>query len=310
MDMLLQSAGDSFPSRVAITLLLRVRRLLIAMGDPPIVYRLGSAELRMPLSHELPFHKKAFPEYSASLGRIGAAVHAKYPAMTCVDIGANIGDSLAILRESAVYPVLCIDGSDRYFPYLMQNVTGRYEKVVLEQTFLGAASESVHAEVQAAHGTERLSIGGPGATLQISTLSEVLERHTDFSSPKLIKLDTDGMDIAILLASMQLISATRAVLFFEYDPYLSSLMNVDAFEIFDALRRIGYRRMLVYENTGDLLLTAGFDQPGLLMELHGFYSGRHGTRYADICAFHGEDEDVWEAMRQRELSHFSMARRA
>jgi hypothetical protein len=63
------------------------------------------------------------------------------------------------------------------------------------------------------------------------------------------------------------------VLFFEYDPHLGATPDV-----FERLREIGYRRMDVYENTGELVQTV--ELPG---DIHDEYVGHGGVRYADVC---------------------------
>src|SRR5882672_7993645 len=62
-----------------------VRRALIAARnvlrtkDPLVQYRIGSFNLWLPSSHNLPYFQKAFPDYSMNIGRIGSKVAQKYP---------------------------------------------------------------------------------------------------------------------------------------------------------------------------------------------------------------------------------------
>ena len=128
------------------------------------------------------------------------------------------------------------------------------------------------------------------------------------TSPKLIKVDTDGMDCEILMSSAVLLGQARPVLFFEYDPYLTQLAGPKAQEVFPFLLSLGYRRMLVYENTGDFLITADLDDHRLMGELHDFYLGRKSIRYADVCVFHANDLDLCDDIRRSELKYFNGVR--
>jgi hypothetical protein len=79
--------------------------------------------------------------------------------------------------------------------------------------------------------------------------------------------------VPIVLANLELLERTKPVLFFEYDPHLGATPDV-----FERLREIGYRRMDVYENTGEL--AARVELPG---DIHETYVGHGGARYADVC---------------------------
>jgi len=289
--------------RLAVWLLLKWwRRRLSRLGDPLVRYRLGGTDLLIPVSHELPEHRAAYPQYSANLGRIGRLVSQKYDGLVCVDIGANVGDSLAILREQASFPILCVEGNPRYFELLRRNVS---RDVALDQAYVGNTSGSVTVDVIESSGTARLVEVREGTKVQMSTLADVLARHPQFARPKLLKIDTDGMDSLILLGAAEMLADVRPVVFFEFDPD-SSIGDGD---LFATLRAAGYERVIVYENTGEYLLTATLDDLPLLADLTAFYSGRRSARYADMCVFHGEDRDLCAAIRQSEIAFFAELRR-
>ena len=102
-------------------LLLRSRMYLITYGDPLVRYELDGHTLWLPISHELPLYRSDLPEYSRNVGRIAACVAEQYADFTLVDIGANIGDTLAVVRSFRHFPVLCVEGEDRFFSILKLN---------------------------------------------------------------------------------------------------------------------------------------------------------------------------------------------
>src|SRR6266545_3066092 len=65
------------------------------LGDPVITYEIGAGRLSIPLSHDLPLHRAAYPQYSSNLARIAASVAAFSDDFVVIDVGANVGDSLA-----------------------------------------------------------------------------------------------------------------------------------------------------------------------------------------------------------------------
>ena len=237
-------------------------------------FRIGAADLALPLSHELPFYRTDHSLYGEAVGRIAAALGGPV-----VDIGANVGDTAAIVRAHSDVPVLCIEGDDVFFALLERNGE-QLGDLELERAFVaGSESPTGSGGVERARGTARL-VGGSVAT---KPLAAILDEHPRFALPALIKLDTDGMDVPIVLSNLDLIERLRPVLFFEYDPYLGATPDV-----FVGLRQKRYERALVYENTGERRETVELADAARIAALHEEYSGHRGARYLDVCVLPGE----------------------
>jgi FkbM family methyltransferase len=262
--------GDptSTHGRARLKAAIEARKALVRLGDPTVKYAVGSIPLELPLSHPLPFFRHDHPRYDAAIGRIAAVV-----AGPVVDVGANVGDTAASIRGLSGVPVLCIEGDERFYALLERNAPA-LEPVELERAFVEAPQRG---RVERGDGTARIVPGD--AELPSKPLARVLEEHPRFAHPALLKIDTDGMDVPILLANLDLLDRVRPVLFFEYDPDAGALP-----EIFERLRELGYERMLVYENTGEPAGAGPIDPWP-----HEAYSGFGGARYADVCAFHRDD---------------------
>jgi FkbM family methyltransferase len=241
---------------------IEARKALVRLGDPIVRHRIGAIDLELPLSHQLPFYRHDHPEYDRPLARVardlGGAV---------VDVGANVGDTAAAIREASDVPILCIEGDDRFFALLSRNAT-RLGDVELEHAFVDAPAR---ATVRRGAGTARLEPGT--GEVRTKALSEVIDDHPRFSRPALLKLDTDGMDLVILRANVDFLARARPVVFFEYDPHLGAEPT-----IFQLLRDAGYRRAEWFENTGTIARTVE-----LPAHLHERYVGHGGARYADVC---------------------------
>lgn len=96
-----------------------LRGTLAAVADPPVRFELEGMSLLLPLSHDLPRLRGQFPLYSDNLRRLAAAAAAKYADLVVVDIGANVGDSVALVRAAAPdAPILCVEGDPRYLEFL------------------------------------------------------------------------------------------------------------------------------------------------------------------------------------------------
>lgn len=298
IDALVSAPRSGRPQRILSALLRQGRDLLLRVGDPIVSYEVAGRRLALPLSHELPFVRKMHPAYASNAGRIAKAVVRKYPELRAVDIGANVGDTVAIWREQAAFPILCIEGAGNFFTLLAKN-TVPLDDVTITKVFLASHTGTILASVALGHGTGRLE-PSPDAPHEVETirLSDLLDLHRAFKAPKLLKVDTDGMDAEILMAETELLARARPVVLFEYDPRLAKSIGSDARRIFPTLAQVGYRMALVYDNTGEYLVSASLADDQLLDDLHVF--SRHG-RYLDVCAFHEEDVDIFEVLREDEL---------
>jgi FkbM family methyltransferase len=248
--------------RVQLKAAIGARRLLVRLGDPTVRYRVGAVELELPLSHELPFYQRDHPRYDRQLGAIAAELGGPV-----VDVGANVGDSAAAIRAASDVPILCIEGDHAFFALLERNAR-TIGGVELERALVeGPARGRLERGAGTAH------VVGGDEPLPSKPLAQILEEHPVFARPALIKLDTDGMDVSILLANLALLEDLRPVLFFEYDPHLGADPA-----IFARLQEAGYATADWYEHTGEHVTIIE-----LPAHLHEEYVGYGGARYADVC---------------------------
>ncbi|MHB1417598.1 MAG: FkbM family methyltransferase [Chloroflexota bacterium] len=309
VEVILNSPRRGLISHLKVRVAEGIRQALVKLCDPLIGYELEGTAIKLPLSHNLPMYRRSFPQYSANIGRIARAVKEKYPQLTVVDVGANVGDTAAILQAAGGLSILCIEGDTRFASILAHNAKRMGHHIVIETCFVGAFSGEMRGQVCVQAGTAHLmAVSSLQTTLRLETLTSILLRHPDFAHAKLVKVDTDGMDTAILCQDPSLLQSLRPVVFFEYDPFFFHKFGFDGFTVFETLRRAGYASALFYDNTGDYLLAANLDDRQLLEDIDGYYTGRSGKRYCDICAFHSEDEDLSQSIRMTELSFFRAQR--
>ncbi len=293
LDALLATPVSGSMNRALYRILRGIRRLRLLWSDPLVSFSLGAFKLKLPLSHELPFYRRSFPTYAINLGRITRHVSRKYPDLTVIDVGANVGDSVAILRHNGLPPILCVEGEPRFFQLLTEN-TRHLEDLELEQTFVGANGDQF-GSIYSHHGNAEVRLGLAPGTAKLCTLSEVIARHPRFSGAKLLKLDAEGFDCRIIASENELLRRTRPVLFFEYYPTCCELTGQAAFPVFSQLAALGYSNLLIYENQGRYSKALELGQTGALTELHESLVKVSG--YFDVVAFHAEDSDIAEELQ-------------
>ncbi|HTG30467.1 MAG TPA: FkbM family methyltransferase [Methylomirabilota bacterium] len=252
--------------------------------------------MRLPLSHELPFYRRKFPHYASNLGKVSFHARRKYPDLTMIDIGANIGDSVAIAHSYSDHPVLCLEGEPRFFQLLKEN-TGNLPAVEIEQTFIGAPGDHV-GSIDVRSGNAQVLLGPTPGQSTICTLTEALARHPRFASAKLLKIDAEGFDCRIIASETKLLKANKPIVFFEYYPKCSELVGQKAFRVFSTLSSLGYSMILIYQNVGSYLMSLTLDQVDALEDLHHFISNQGG--FCDVVAFHTEDLEIAINLRAAE----------
>lgn len=247
--------------------------------------------------------------YDIALGEIARIIGKKYPAFTAIDIGANIGDTAALINKYEPVPVLCIEGNPGFLGPLKSNAPRIGRHIDIEESFIGSDGSFVQlAQIDEKNGTASLTgtqrTGTQGISVPMKSLETIISAHPEFADTRLIKLDTDGLDFQILLESIKPIQRIKPILYFEYDTKFSGNGEADALQAVNKLFSIGYKKFLVYDNYGNYLITAS--EPERFAELNAYLRSnkKHGwaVYYFDICAFTDNDADLFEAIHAFEMS--------
>lgn len=262
----------------------------------------------MPLSHDLPIILAAWPHYSQNLVRLASMTVATRHDVTIVDIGANIGDTAALMRGAVAAPILCVEGDELFLDLLHHNVRRLHDVEVEEAYVATAADDTARARtVQRRAGTATLvpSASGPTPARPGRPLPEILGSHARFSSPGLVKIDTDGADPRIIVANRELLSRTRPVVFFEFAPlWAAKTGDTNPYRALAALAEAGYEGALVYGNTGELLLVTKVTEPHVWKDLGRFTMAHGKGQYYDVAAFHSDDTELFEQAGAAERKFF------
>jgi FkbM family methyltransferase len=288
-------------------LLKAVRSLLLPL-NLDIVYRIGGSDVVMPFSHALFVHRRQYPNYSENVGRIARYLEHAFGRLEIIDVGANVGDTLAILRQRTACPVLLVEPVPEFLSYLQRNLEGLHNGVVAPYLLgdvgvtgngtLISASGSAHFRAKQSSGPEITAI----------TLTRLVELYPQFAKSKLLKIDTDGFDNGVIRGGRDFIASAKPVIFFEYDPCYLSLQNESGVDIFPFLSELGYRSLILYDNLGDMLARLDIGQTGILSDLHNYFGGRQSARYMDILALHADDEALADDIHAKEKEFFARLR--
>lgn len=260
-----------------------LRLMYLKIADPIIQWNYHGQVIGLNLSHDLPFNLKQYPTYSQNLGQVASIIAQKYPSFSVIDVGANVGDSAAIVQHRVKSPVLCIEGNPKFLPLLRKNSEHLFQ-ISIEASFVGENITKVKPVNQL--GTAYLEEDANG--LSIATISSVIEKHPAFANAKLLKIDTDGFDNKIIRGAAQFLKQSKASIFFEYDPFYLAKQHEMGTDIFDFLVDLGYHKWVVFDNFGRYLMTLTQNDKHLFVNLHQYFN-QNGTVYMDLWVIHEQD---------------------
>ena len=269
----------------------------------PQYAQIGQYRIRLPLGSQLLHYRSAFRLYDTALGQIAAILRTKYPALHAIDIGANVGDTCALIRQYAEIPVLCIEGDPILLPILAENVSRLGPDIEIEASFVGSDGKAVNLNSADDLGRNASLVGAVHSegSVKLRSLNAILADHPAFCNAKLLKTDTEGFDFDIIRQSIEVIQKSRPAVFFEYDPHFRPDDPRAGLQTIEALIRVGYSDFIYYDNFGHFLLHSNASNIRILGDLDSYLASNRkygiAVYYFDILALHQEDADLVHEIR-------------
>lgn len=267
--------------------------------------KVGNYSLLADHEHRIQLHLEQFKYYSRNFSRIAKYIESKYPSYQIIDVGANIGDTVALLRTENVQQfVHLIEGDPVFVAFLEKNLP-LFTNVKAYETFLGEESMEQTIEVDNTKGTAKLNVGSGTQKMAIVKLDDLVKQN-QIENIKLLKTDTDGFDFKVLRGSFETIKRDKPVLFFEYDSVFLKEQNEDGLAIFEDFANLGYKTALYYDNYGKFVISTAIDNKALIAQLYAYINKKEGAYlYYDVCLFHQDDEDLAQACIQKEMEFYN-----
>lgn len=274
-------------------------------------YQIGPYQILLPSDHLLDIYQSTWLRYDTALGYIADAIFQKYPESSAIDIGANVGDSAALIRKYTDITVLCIEGNPDFLEYLKQNAL-RIGQVEIAECFVGKDEELVNLDLVYSNGgtasiVDAMDSEGT-AVVSTKSLASILSDHPSFKNSKLLKIDTDGFDFYIIETSIEVIEQLSPVVYFEYDISFQNQGEEAALATIQALFNIGYEYFLIYDNYGNYLVSLSNQEYDRFLDLTTYLasnrkkSGTPVVHYFDVCGFTENDIDLFESIRLGEIN--------
>lgn len=270
-----------------------IRKLRISL-NLPLKHQYSKYFILLPPSHMLPAYQKHHLKYDRFLPYLAKHVN---PSNTIIDVGANVGDSLAAMIETNPHSkYICIEPDELFFDYLQKNIARIKHaignlKIVSIQALVGKSILS--ASLEGHDGTKRAVVTSTGKYK--SEPLDLLTSEFTNGAVGLIKSDVDGFDYDVLNSSIDVIKTYKPILFFEcqFDfEYQKNGFNATLI----TLAMEGYMDWTVFDNYGAVILrTRELDIVTQLLSYLWDQNSGLTTRtifYYDILVSHEKDLDT------------------
>ena len=270
----------------------KLRDLVVKYWDPNCVCEVHGKKMTMPLSHALPLYYNTHPFYDRLPTRLGKFVRERYGAICCVDVGANIGDTVVALMNGVHNDVfLAIEPNPRFYKLLCENLK-QEKNVTTLSVMCSSMSSDMGFVVAEKNGTAVLNESCSADLTGIKALDDIVGDYPEFRKVNLLKIDTDGYDFEVVAGARKLIQKSLPAILFECGDLGEGCYPRDCAKTLEFFKETGYSSFLVYSNLGHLLGRFSIDQLKsfyclVLSQLTG------GLTYFDIVVMQDSDADIF-----------------
>lgn len=261
-------------------------------ADPPCSMKIHGKTLQMPLSHTLPEFLAVHPFYDKLPGRLSDFIFNRYKIVTCVDVGANIGDSIAAFHKHENDSFLAIEPNPTFYRYLKKNWGNRSTITILDYV-CSSSSKSEKFNIKKNHpGTASITSDEDGMPLHQKPLDDIINENLNFSNVNILKIDTDGHDCEVVFGAKGIISQNLPAILLECDAFSNISYVDDYMSMLKSLHEAGYSSFLLYDNVGHLIGKYSLERLRHFRDLL-FYQLTKESYYYDILLMKNEDVDAF-----------------
>lgn len=225
---------------------------------------------------------------------------------TAIDIGANVGDTCAILHRHSNLKIVSIDASDFFFPYLASNVERLFnDRAVARHAYVLPTRADLPKGLYHWGGTAKAVDAPFTEHCEAIAIGDLLSSVSDTA---LLKIDIDGFDMQLLSGMFDNRDGTgpaapRFPIYFEYEfagdsAEQAGARSRDSLAFFDQACAAGYTKAFVWDDPGRFFgLIDLHDRMGIVNAINYMGHFRHRVIYGyDICLVHESDDGFLTAL--------------
>lgn len=277
-----------------------IRKAFIKLlNDPICSLPIHGRNIKLPLSHALPDYLSQFCFYDRLPQRISEHIHRTQGHLNCIDVGANIGDTIAAFISKDTDTFLAIEPDPEFNKLLAEN--WRFNKnVIVISDLCSSGSDEGTFTIQKKSGTASIIQVDNGIKINKRQLDEIVNEHNSVTW-NVLKIDTDGHDFEVIRGSQRLIAENLPVVLFECDSFGNSNYFEDCLETLKFFKQVGYNYFLLYDNFGNLMGKYSLSDLSPFQNLI-FFQLTSNFYYFDILVM--KDEDIFQFYKT-EIKYFA-----
>ena len=221
-------------------------------------------------------------------------IQSKYPDSTMVDIGANVGDTIAVIRSQSNIPIIAIEGDSFSYSFLKKNIE-QFKDIEILKHFLGEENKELSVNIEKDGWNNTIIPDKCGKKkLNICTFDNLIEKEKlENRNYKLLKVDTEGFDTIILRGCKKTIERHHPILYFEYNGENMKAIGEDGLPTLLSFKNEGYNSIHIYDCINNLILVSTLANVEIISQLNEYIKkDKSMITYLDICLFHKEDSDL------------------
>jgi len=263
----------------------------------PVEFAIANYPLTLPSRHPLldllnPKSRNYQPYREGGLIRLSQALAQLGRSGTAIDIGANVGDSCAIIHKLSGLPILCVEPSEFFFPYLEANIRRHFAaRASARRAFVLAAPGAAPPGLYHSGGSA-FAVAGAG-TESCATLA-MAELLTQAGGTALLKIDVDGMDLELVSAALE--TAPRFPIYFELELKGETLeenraIATRAQTLFAQAAAAGYATAWLWDDPGRFYGRLATSDTAALANALNYMAHFHSRPVwgFDVCLLHRDD---------------------
>lgn len=240
---------------------LALRRLILKFyPSASCSMKVHGINMILPFNHALPGYLFDLQFYDRLPARLSKFIGDKCGVVNCIDVGANIGDSIAAFKygrqnySNDFY--IAVEPNSYYSKYLNLNFC---ERGVISLPLLCSNSEGTgFASFKELNGTASSSFNDrpldvSDKKVKITTVDRIVEFYANDRRFNLLKTDTDGHDFDVVLGAKNFIQEYSPFVLLEVDSFSDKQFLVNVRKTLDLFAKSGYSKLFVYDNQGYFL---------------------------------------------------------
>ena len=210
--------------------------------------------MSMPLSHALPLSLALYPFYDKLPCRLSDFIYQKYGNLKLIDVGANIGDTVAAFYRRNDDKFLAIEPNPHFISYLRKNFADDSNVEIISCMCSSGESQDLY-RIHELSGTSSLQKAEKGTQISSKTIDDLLNENSAFLDFNVMKIDTDGYDLEVIAGSINSLNKNLPAILFECECFDNGDSNYydDCINTLYLLKDVGYDSFLLYDRFGYLM---------------------------------------------------------